>query len=125
IYGGLIYLGATSGITGTIIQRSELLMRISHSILGPFGNFGIAISIALACLTTAVALVTAFGTFFSSLTNSRLSYKLLVSACCVASCVLSVTGVDSIINFAYPIFVFVYPIAITLVIYSVFFSRYV
>src|SRR5690606_37039654 len=54
-----------------------------------------------------------------------LSYKLLVSACCVASCVLSVTGVDSIINFAYPILVFVYPIAITLVIYSVFFSRYV
>src|SRR5690606_12163714 len=82
IYGGLIYLGATSGITGTGIQRSELLMQISHTILGPFGNLGIALSIALACLTTAVALVTAFGTFFASLSNGKLSYTLLVSICC-------------------------------------------
>lgn len=123
IYGGLIYLGATSGITGTAIQRSELLMRISYAILGPFGNLGIAVSIALACLTTAVALVAAFGTFFSSLTHAKLRYTLLVSICCIASCILSITGVDNIISLAYPILVFVYPIVITLVIYSIFFGH--
>lgn len=125
IYGGLIYLGATSGISGTSIKRSELLMQISNSILGPYGNIGIAISIALACLTTSIALVTAFGTFFSSLSNGKLGYKLLVTLCCAASCVLSITGVDNIINFAYPILSFVYPITITLVLYSVFFGSIV
>lgn len=125
VYGGLIYLGATSGVSGTSMKRSELLMHISHSVLGPYGNIGIAISIALACLTTSVALVAAFGTFFSSLTKGKLGYKLLVTLCCVASCVLSITGVDNIISFAYPILSFVYPIAITLVLYSVFFGSMV
>lgn len=122
VYGGLIYLGATSGISDTSIKRSELLMRISHSILGPYANIGIAISIALACLTTSIALVAAFGTFFSSLSKGKFSYKLLVTVCCAASCVLSITGVDNIISFAYPILSFVYPITITLVLYSVFFG---
>jgi len=125
IYGGLIYLGATSGVTGTTMKRSELLMQISHSILGPYGNIGIAIAIALACLTTSIALVAAFGTFFSSLTGGKLSYKLLVTVCSIASCVLSITGVDNIITFAYPILSFVYPIAITLVLYTVFFRSIV
>ena len=125
IYGGLIYLGATSGISDTSIMRSELLLRISHSILGPYGNIAIAIAIALACLTTSIALVAAFGTFFSSLSKGKLGYKLLVTICCVASCVFSITGVDNIITFAYPILSFVYPIAITLVLYSVFFGPFV
>ncbi|MET3114516.1 LIVCS family branched-chain amino acid:cation transporter [Pedobacter sp. CG_S7] len=125
IYGGLIYLGATSGISGTSIKRSELLMNISHSILGRYGNIGIAISIAVACLTTSIALVAAFGTFFSSLSKGKLSYKLLVTICCVTSCVLSITGVDNIINLAYPVLSFVYPIAITLVLYFVFFGSIV
>lgn len=125
IYGGLIYLGATSGMSGTEIKRSELLMHISQTILGPYGKIGIAISIALACLTTSIALVAAFGTFFSSLTKGKLSYKLLVTVCCIASCVLSITGVDNIISFAYPILSFIYPIAITLVLYTVFFGSIV
>lgn len=122
IYGGLIYLGATSGVADAGINRSELLMQISRSILGGYGTLGISIAIALACLTTAVALVSAFGSFFSSLTKDKLSYTLLVTICCIASCVLSITGVDNIITFAYPILSFVYPIAITLVLYFVFFS---
>src|SRR5690606_36327956 len=122
---GLIYLGATSGVSDTGIKRSELLMHISRSVLGPYGTIGIALCIALACLTTSVALVSAFGSFFSNLSKRKLGYKLLVTLCCLASCVLSITGVDNIISFAYPILSFVYPIAITLVLYFVFFSRIV
>lgn len=125
IYGGLVYLGAVSGITDMSIMRSELLLHISHSELGQYGTIAIAIAIALACLTTAIALVSAFGNFFSSLTKNALSYELLVTICCIASCVLSITGVDNIITFAYPILSFVYPIAITLVLYYIFFARIV
>ncbi|SEF47665.1 branched-chain amino acid transport system II carrier protein [Sphingobacterium lactis] len=125
IYGGLIYLGATSGIEDLTMKRSELLIHIAKSILGPFGMIAIAISIALACLTTAIALTSAVGTFFTDLTQGKLSYKLLVTVCCIVSCILSITGVDNIITFAYPILTFVYPIVITLVLYTVFFGAYV
>jgi len=125
IYGGLIYLGATSNIENTDISRSALLIHISNSILGKYGTLAIAISIALACLTTAIALTTAVGTFFSKLTNGKLGYKLLVTASCLVSGVLSVTGVDNIIQFAYPPLAFVYPIVITLVLYIVIFGRFV
>ncbi|MFD1768560.1 branched-chain amino acid transport system II carrier protein [Sphingobacterium suaedae] len=125
IYGGLIYLGATAGIEDPSIKRSELLIHISHAILGPYGTLAIALSIALACLTTAIALTAAVGTFFSNLTKGRLKYTWLVTFSCLLSGVLSVTGVDNIIQFAYPPLAFVYPIVITLVLYVVFFGRWV
>jgi len=125
IYGGLIYLGATAGVEGTDMSRSALLIHISNNILGKYGMLAIAIGIALACLTTAIALTTAVGTFFSKLTNGRLGYKLLVTVSCLLSGVLSVTGVDNIIRFAYPPLAFVYPIVITLVLYIVIFGRFV
>lgn len=125
IYGGLIYLGATSDVENTDISRSTLLIHISNSILGKYGTLAIAISIALACLTTAIALTTAVGTFFSKLTNGKLGYKLLVTVSCLVSGILSVTGVDNIIQFAYPPLAFVYPIVITLVLYVVIFGRWV
>lgn len=125
IYGGLIYLGATSDMENTDISRSALLIHISNGILGKYGTLAIAISIALACLTTAIALTSAVGTFFSKLTNGKISYKLLVTASCLLSGILSVTGVDNIIQFAYPPLAFVYPIVITLVLYIVLFGRFV
>ena len=125
IYGGLIYLGATSGVENTNISRSELLIHISHSILGSSGALAIAICIALACLTTAIALTSAFGSFFSQLTKGKLSYKLLVTISCVVAGLLSVTGVDNIIQFAYPPLAFVYPIVMTLVLYIVIFGAFV
>ncbi|GHE23755.1 branched-chain amino acid transport system II carrier protein [Sphingobacterium griseoflavum] len=125
IYGGLIYLGATAGIQDTSVKRSELLIHISNSVLGKYGSLAIALSIALACLTTAIALAAAVGTFFSRLTRGKLGYKLLVTLTCLISAVLSITGVDNIIQFAYPPLAFVYPIVITLVLYVVFFGRLV
>lgn len=123
IYGGLIYLGATSGINDLDVKRSELLIHISKSLLGKYGTLAIAISIALACLTTAIALTSAFGTFFNQLTKNKVSYRILVTICCIFSCILSISGVDTIIQFAYPPLAFVYPIVITLVLYFVIFGR--
>lgn len=125
IYGGLIQLGATSGISDLTVKRSELLIHISKALMGHYGMIAIALSIALACLTTAIALTSAVGTFFSQLTQNRLSYKALVTGCCIVSCLLSITGVDNIISFAYPVLIFVYPIVITLVLYTVFFGAFI
>ncbi|MGN0003480.1 MAG: branched-chain amino acid transport system II carrier protein [Sphingobacterium composti] len=125
IYGGLVYLGATSGIADKEISRSALLIHIAKSTLGEYGMIAIGICIALACLTTSIALTTAVGTFFSELTKGKLGYKLLVTICVIFSATLSILGVDKIIQFAYPPLAFVYPIAITLVLYIIVFGAFV
>lgn len=125
IYGGLVYLGATSNVTDPNISRSALLIHIAKSTLGDYGMVAIAISIALACLTTAIALTAAVGSFFSDLTGGKIGYKTLVTLCCFVSASLAITGVDNIIKFAYPPLAFVYPIVITLVLYIVLFGNLV
>lgn len=123
VYGGLIYLGASSGVDNPEIKRSELLITIAHNILGKYGLIAIALTMAFACLTTAIALATSFGTFFSEISKGKLKYEFLVVFCCIISLILSVFGVDAIINFAYPPLAFVYPITITLVLYQLFFGH--
>lgn len=124
IYGGLVYLGAKSGIDNKEINRSALLIYISRSILGDYGVIAIGISIALACLTTAIALTSAVGSFFSELSGGKISYKFLVTACTLFSASLAVFGVEKIIQFAYPPLALVYPIAITLVLYIITFGTF-
>lgn len=125
VYGGLLFLGARSGVEDQHIGRSALLIHIARSNLGEYGMIAIALAIALACLTTAIALTSAVGTFFSKLSGGRIGYKTLVTICCVFSGMLSISGVDNIIQFAYPPLAFVYPIVITLVLYIVLFGRVV
>lgn len=125
IYGGLVYLGATAGVMDKDISRPTLLIHISKSTLGDYGTIAIGICIAMACLTTAIALTSAVGSFFSELTGGKIGYKTLVTTCSIFSAILAVSGVDNIIQFAYPPLTFVYPIAITLVLYIIIFGRFV
>lgn len=126
IYAGLVYLGATSGYdtTGTI-QRTDLLLHISSGVLGANGTLLLAICVGLACLTTAIALTSAVSDYFSKLTNNFLSYKLLVILISLISGFLSIYGVDRIIDFAFPFLAVVYPIAVCMAIYLVFFGKYI
>ncbi|MEN5054792.1 MULTISPECIES: branched-chain amino acid transport system II carrier protein [Sphingobacterium] len=124
IYGGLVFLGAKSGYPlSPDVKRAELLLFISHKIFGSYGVLAISVSIALACLTTAIALTCAVGTFFSQLFNNRITYEWIVIICCLFSAVLAITGVEYIIQIAYPFLAFIYPIVITLVLYVLIFGR--
>ncbi len=124
IYGGLVYLGATSGYPIVEhLKRTELLLHISKGVLGSQGTFALSLCIALACLTTAIALVCATGTFFSQLTKGFLSYRLVVTITCISSAILAVNGVDRIIDYAAPFLGIIYPITLTLIIYMVAFGK--
>lgn len=126
IYGGLVYLGATSGYEiSTDVKRATLLLHLSNTLLGSYGSIAIAVAIALACLTTSIALTCAVGTFFEKLTKGKLGYKTLVILCSVISAVLSITGVEDIIRYAAPFLGFIYPIVITLVLYIIIFGKIV
>ncbi|SUP55094.1 LIV-II [Weeksella virosa] len=123
IYGGLVYLGASSGVTNHSIFRTELLISIAHTLLGSSSTILLSICIALACLTTAIALTGAVASFFEQITRGFLPYKIGVLLCSFVAYMFSIMSVDEIIEFAVPILVFVYPIVLTLVLFVVLFSR--
>jgi len=126
IYGGLIYLGATTDYPLTdSVQRTELLLHISHSVLGKWGTITVALAIGFACLTTAIALTSAVGLFSEEVTHQRIPYKVGAIACTLISLVLSINTVDNIINYAIYILLFIYPIVSTLIIIVLFFDRFV
>lgn len=124
IYGGLVYLGATSGyVMDGEIKRTELLLHISHGVLGSTGTVFLALCVALACLTTAIALTSSVAEYFSNLTKQKLSYHFLVIFICVVSCYLSIKGVDTIIDYAYPFLALFYPVTFCMALYLVIFGK--
>ena len=121
IYCELTYLGATvSGIYDLQINRSELLLNITGGLMGHTGVVILGIIVALACLTTAVALVSASANYFNTLSRGRLNYKMLAFAICLFSAVVANFGLDKIVALASPVLSLVYPGALTLIILSLF-----
>jgi LIVCS family branched-chain amino acid:cation transporter len=121
VYGGLSYLGATASLIYPMeINRSVLIISIIEAILGQLGIVILGIVVALACITTAVALVGASGTYFARLSNGKLNYKTIVIVICILSAAIATMGLDEIIAVASPILNVVYPAALTVIVLSLF-----
>ncbi|WP_302820867.1 branched-chain amino acid transport system II carrier protein [Fusobacterium ulcerans] len=118
VYGGLLYIGATSyGVlhsTGT----TQLLTDIVNKLLGKEGNLALGVCVAGACLTTAIGLTATVGDYFSSLLKT--SYEKVVTATVVLSFIFAGFGVDAIVKVSAPILTFLYPIAIVLIVLNCF-----
>ena len=124
IYGGLIYLGAHSGFPlSETVSRTELLLHISNAVLGKNGTVVISIAVALACLTTAIALTSAMGSFLEKLTFGKINYKMGVLLTCLVSGYFSVKSVEEIIDYAVVILGFIYPITFALILTVLFFGK--
>ena len=124
VYFGLTYLGATSASLFSLgISRAELVIGIVERLLGKTGLVIFAVVVALACMTTAVALVSSAASFFEKLTKGRLSYAALVIIICVFSAVISNLGLDRIVAVASPILDIVYPPTLVLIALSWFGDR--
>ncbi|MBM3790190.1 MAG: branched-chain amino acid transport system II carrier protein [Acidobacteria bacterium] len=117
VYGGLMYLGASAGsLYGPQVERTDLLIGITHGLLGEFGKAVLGLAVSLACLTTAIGLTATVGEYFSTLSRGRVGYRTVCTATCVFSAVFATVGVTAIVNLAVPILVTVYPVTIVLVI---------
>ncbi len=124
VYCGLTYLGATaSSIYNLKINRSQLILNITYHLMGEIGVIVLGIVVTLACITTAVALVSASADYFCSLSKGRLNYKLLTVIICVFSAAVSNFGIDQLVILAQPVLSLIYPGALTLIILSFFSSR--
>lgn len=118
VYGGLLYIGATSyGVlhsTGT----TQLLTDIVNKLLGKEGNLALGICVAGACLTTAIGLTATVGDYFSGLL--KVSYEKIVIGTVILSFIFAGFGVDAIVKVSAPILTFLYPIAIVLIVLNCF-----
>ena len=124
VYFGLTYLGATSASLFSLgISRAELVIGIVERLLGKVGLVIFAVVVALACMTTAVALVSSAASFFEKLTKGGLSYATLVIIICVSSAVISNLGLERIVAVASPILDIVYPPTLVLIALSWFGDR--
>ena len=125
VYSSLTYAGATvSTVYDSTIQRPALLIGLIEQLLGSFGKVAMGIAVSFACLTTSVGLITTCGHYFSTLTNGKLEYKKIVVISVVISFLLSLLGVDALLQLAVPVLSAIYPMVIALIFLSIF-DRYI
>ena len=74
--------------------------------------------VTLTCFTTTVGLIAAVSTFFAE-EFTVLSYKQYVTLICVVSFLLANLGLNQIIQITLPLLLFVYPIAIVVVMLTI------
>ncbi|SEE06599.1 branched-chain amino acid transport system II carrier protein [Pseudomonas anguilliseptica] len=117
VYLALFYLGATSqGIAGEAQNGVQILTAYVQHTFGTAGSLLLAVVITLACLTTAVGLLTACGEFFSGLLP--VSYRAVVITFGLFSLLVANQGLTQLISFSIPVLVGLYPLAIVLVALS-------
>ena len=117
VYLALFYLGATSqGIAGDAQNGVQILTTYVEHTFGVYGSLLLAVVITLACLTTAVGLLTACGEYFSKLLP--VSYRAVVLTFGVFSLLVANQGLTQLISVSVPVLVGLYPLAIVLVALS-------
>ena len=116
VYAGIAYLGSTSTSTlGLFETGGPVLSGASSHYFGTFGTLLLAVIITLACLTTAIGLTVANAEYFHKL-MPRISYKAYVVIFSVFSLVVANAGLSNIITYSVPVLMFLYPLAIVLII---------
>lgn len=117
VYVALIVLGASSGILAPSASTgAPILTTFVDYAFGPIGGVLLAMVISLACLTTAVGLVSACGEYFSKLTP--LSYRAVVVVVSIISMLVANLGLEQLIAVSVPVLLAIYPVAIMLVMLS-------
>jgi LIVCS family branched-chain amino acid:cation transporter len=118
IYAGLIALGANyNSEFPEDISRTELLLGLSDTTLGNIGTTFVGVLVALACFTTAVAIIVSIADFFKALfKDSELAYTITALICCTVGIVMGSYHVGFIIDIAIPALLFIYPISIALIL---------
>lgn len=116
VYIGLILLGATSLSQFDLSENGTIaLMQITSHYLGSFGGAFLAIMGTLAVLTTAMGLTASFAQDFNRI-FPKISYKKWLALTITLSFIFANLGLNNIIKWGLPILLFLYPIAITLVL---------
>lgn len=118
IYIGFSYLASLH--PAQIQGNDELLMAITMKIMGPSAGFFVSFTIALACLTTAIALLSVFAEFFQKqVLEDKISYQTSLIFSLVVTFFISTFEFSGIAQFLSPILQVCYPMLIVLTILNI------
>ena len=121
---GVIYIfiakiGAESVSAIGIQETGAPILALSAKLL--FGNGGamlLAAMVILACLTTAIGLISCTAAHFMNLSGGRIKYGVWVVIFTVISYLIGLFGLKTIIVSTIPVLMFLYPLCVALVILS-------
>ena len=121
VYSTLSYSGASmSTVIDSTVQRAAMLTTIVKNLLGSWGQLAMGLAVCFACLTTAIGLTTTCGQYFEEVSKGKISYKKTILVTVAVEFIISLVGVDSLINLAVPVLTFIFPIMIALILFSAF-----
>lgn len=116
IYTLLSYMGTMSLGKFAISENGGIaLAQIANHYLGTVGSVLLSLIVIVACLKTAIGLITAFAETFAELFPQQ-KYSLFVAIAAILPCLFANVGLTKIIEFSVPVLMFIYPLAITLII---------
>lgn len=119
IYIGLTWLGATSLHHYKLAANGgTTLAQIAHFYMGTTGDAILATLATITCMTSAMGLVVAFSQDFHR-RFPKISYKAFLRFNCGLSFLIANLGLNQIIAWSTPILMFLYPLAITLIILGI------
>ena len=117
IYVATIVMGAQSrGLFETSENGGIALAQISGHYLGAAGSLVLALTITFACLKTSIGLVTSCADTFERMFPKGPSYKVWAIGFTAFSFVVSNFGLSNILDYSLPVLMFLYPLAITLIV---------
>jgi len=119
IYASLAYMGATSlGSIGRADNGGTIMSMVSNHYFGFAGKLLLAAIVTVACLKTAIGLITSCSQMFSEMFPKSLPYNKYAIIFTVFSFIIANFGLNKIIQLSIPVLMFLYPLAITLIILS-------
>ena len=122
LFMGVIYLFVTivgtqsRGLFAAAENGGTALAQIAQHYLGYPGLVILAATVTLACLKTAVGLITSCAETFSALFPRGPAYRVWAALFAVISFLFANLGLSSIITFSVPVLMFLYPLSITLIL---------
>ena len=87
---------------------------------GSVGGIILAVTVTLACLKTAVGLITSCGETFCEMFPKGPEYKFWAIGFCAISFLISTVGLSAIIGWSLPVLMLLYPLAMTLILLALF-----
>ena len=117
IYAATILMGAQSrGLFELSENGGVALAQISGHYLGSAGKLVLALTITCACLKTSIGLVTSCADAFERMFPDFLPYRAWAVIFTAFSLCISNFGLSKIIEYSIPVLMFLYPLAITLIL---------
>ena len=121
IYVAVAVVGAQSrGIFETSENGGIAFAQIAQHYLGYAGLFVLAVTVTLACLKTSVGLITSCAETFSGIFKKGPSYRVWAIIFSAVSFLFANLGLNSIITYSLPVLMFLYPLAIVLILLALF-----